>query len=123
MVIRKVTTDGGIVWTRQVHFQAFPYQSGTAVAVAQDHVYLVGVFWWWASGEYKTLVTQFDADGAQQWQQPYHNLYGTDTAWDAGADGGGNLYVAGYRAGGPHPHVVGFVSKIGPGGGRRCGPA
>ncbi|WP_216322244.1 hypothetical protein [Deinococcus aestuarii] len=117
MVLRKVTPDGGIVWTRQVLYQQFQNQTGTAVAVAQGHVYLVGNFQWWASGEQKVLVTKFGADGGQQWQEPYHNLYGTDTAWDASVDGSGNLYLAGYRGGGPHPSLVGFVSKVGPGGG------
>lgn len=117
MVITKVSPDGITLWRRSVHFQEFTQQQATAVAVAGDHVYLIGHFLWQPTGERKSLVTKFTADGTQQWQQPYHNLRGTDLAMDASVDAGGNLYLAGYRSGGPHPVSVGFVSKIGSAGG------
>lgn len=117
MLIEKVSPDGLILWRQSVRFQDFAEQRGRAVAVLGEHVYLVGDFQWWASGERKALVTKFNPDGAQLWQQPYHNLYGTDFAWDAAVDSGGDLYLAGYRVGGPHPSYVGYVSKIAPEGG------
>lgn len=111
MSIRKFSPSGGLLWTQQVLYK---WGYGTAVAVSGNHVYLVGNYLWHEqTGEIKVAVTKYSADGVRQWSRPY-GLYGSDYAWDASADGDGNLYFAGYRYGGPHSHYVGYVAKFSP---------
>lgn len=111
MSIRKFSPRGSLLWARHVRYnQGY----GTAVAVSGSHVYLVGNYLWNESTrETKVAVTKYNLDGVQQWSRPY-GLYGSDYAWDASADGDGNLYFAGYRVGGPHSHYVGYVAKFSP---------
>ncbi len=93
MFIRKYTSGGGVVWTKQHHYS--DQDTGTAVAVSGSTLYLVGGFWFANNSEDPDVrVVKYTTGGTKVWDVGY-GPSGYDYVYDASVNSTGSLYFAG----------------------------
>lgn len=114
MFLRKYNPNGGVVWTKQLHYS--DGDTGVAVTVSGSNVYLVGGFWY--NNNYTDTdvrVVKFTTDGALVWSYGWGPV-GEDYVYDASVDSDGNLYFAGVTRtsfGGPNQGGAdGYIYKL-----------
>jgi hypothetical protein len=115
--IRKYSSTGTVLWTRQ--FGTSEWDAGAAVAVdADDNAYVVGVTYGSLAGpavdQGASFVRKYDSTGTPMWTRQFgYAAFATDVAVDAA----GAVYVAGFAWGEIAPGKIvtgseaGFIRK------------
>lgn len=94
MFIRKYSPTGGVIWTRQWHYNRDDF--GTAVAVSGRNVYLVGHSASLNTSQDNAVhVVKYTSWGSLVWSRTTRDHRSINRASDASADASGNLYVSG----------------------------
>lgn len=95
LFLRKYSSSGGVVWTRQ--FGTPYYDFGGDVAVIGSNVYVAGTVYNAASFT-NGYLAKFNASGSQLWTRNFGTSDG-DWAYDVDVDSSGNAYVVGFTYG------------------------
>lgn len=121
MFVRKYSSSGSVLWTRQLNFSA--NDVANAVAVSGSNVYL-GVLYVAdasdpANEDYSARVVKFNTSGvrAKGWGYVY-NSAGSDYVEDLNTDRDGNVYFSGSTQTTLSSDSDGFVVKLNPSGSR-----
>lgn len=122
--IRKYSSGGLTLWTRQLHYSISDH--GQAVSVSGSSVYLAGGFIFGINANPQgPIVKEWDADiravkfttsGTKVWDYGYGPISAEDVS-DASADASGNLYIVGQTTGDfggtyHEPEFDGYVVKL-----------
>lgn len=97
--IRKYSSSGSVVWTRQ--FGTSSYDSATAVAVSGSNIYAVGSTGGNLAGSLGSsdgYIRKYSPSGGVVWTKQF-GTFDLDYAADVAVDGSGNAYVVGYTYG------------------------